>query len=179
MSGPSHRLPTQTQTPRTPAMKTSKTRRLQVENLENRELMAGNVSVSVQNGNLYITGDASRNHVEVRQSSPGVFRVNGVTIGVQRQKSTTPRTASSRPAPSAAMWLSRWGGGDDQLNFGTGDNRVINVPNNLTIDMGAGAPFPLDSRREDWGQPGHQHGHRRQGSDQRLQGRCRRSPGDQ
>lgn len=32
-------------------------------------------------------------------------------------------------------------GGDDQLDFGTGDQRLINVNKNLAIDMGAGSDF--------------------------------------
>ena len=122
-------------------MKTSTTRRLQVESLENRELMAGNVSVSVQNGNLYITGDAARNHVEVRQSSPGVFRVNGVTIGGAATKINNATNGVFTTSAVRGNVVISLGGGDDQLNFGTGDNRVINVPNNLSIDMGSGSDF--------------------------------------
>ena len=62
-------------------MKTSTTRSLKVETLENRELMAGNVSVSFSNGDLYITGDAHRNHVLVWLSTAGYYNIGCVKLG--------------------------------------------------------------------------------------------------
>lgn len=124
-------------------MKTSTTgrsrpqpRRLQVESLENRELMAGNVSVSMSNGNLFITGDANPNHVQVRQTSPGVYSISGVMLGGTATKINGYSGVTARGITgnvSVAL-----GGGSDQLDFGTGDGRQINVPGTLTIDMGTG-----------------------------------------
>ena len=122
-------------------MKTSTTRSLKVETLENRELMACNVSVSFSNGDLYITGDASRNHVEVRQSSAGVYKITGQTIGGSATKVNGYANGTTTISNfSGNVWVSL-GGGDDQLNFGTGDNRLISLPKGLSIDMGSGGDF--------------------------------------
>ena len=116
--------------------KTSTARRLQVETLENRELMAGNVNVSMSNGNLFITGDANPNHVQVRQSSPGVYSISGVMLGGSATKINGYNgVTASGVTGNVSVSL---GGGSDQLDFGTGDARQINVPGTLTIDMGTG-----------------------------------------
>ena len=51
---------------------------LATERLENRELMAGDVSVGLVNGDLIINGDAHDNVVEVYRLSSGKTRVAGV-----------------------------------------------------------------------------------------------------
>ena len=117
-------------------MKTSTTRSLKVETLENRELMAGNVSVSFSNGDLYITGDANANHVQVRQTSPGNYNISGVMLGGAATKINNGGYVNAIGV-TGNVRISL-GGGSDQLDFGTGDARLINVPKSLYIDMGAG-----------------------------------------
>jgi hypothetical protein len=56
-------------------------RRLQVEGLESRALLAGNVSVSVSSGNLSITGDDAANAVSVQQLDTGKYFVTGFSTG--------------------------------------------------------------------------------------------------
>src|SRR3954465_2470515 len=54
-----------------------KTRKLNVEGLENRALLAGNVAVSVSGGTLFITGDGFGNGVAVQQLDSGKYFVSG------------------------------------------------------------------------------------------------------
>ena len=119
-------------------MKIFATRRLQLESLENRELMAGNVSVAFHNGDLYITGDGAANDVQVRQSSPGVYKITGQTHYNAATKINGNANGTSTATGVYGNVFVSLGGGDDHLDFGTGDARLITVPKNLSIDMGAG-----------------------------------------
>jgi ribosomal protein L27 len=56
----------------------STTRRFGVESLEGRELMAGNVDVTLSNGNLLLTGDNLGNGVQIRQISANKLAVVGL-----------------------------------------------------------------------------------------------------
>jgi|GEM_PF-4599200 len=96
------------------ALKTT-SRRLQLESLENRELMAGNVSVSFSGSELRIVGDSAANHIEVRQSSPGVYKINGVFEG----------------------------GSPTKVNGSTGTITARNVNGNVVIAMGANDFFKM------------------------------------
>ena len=58
-----------------------KPRRLFVESMESRQLMAGNVFANVIGGDLVLTGDNASNGVEVRQLGAGVYRVIGQVQG--------------------------------------------------------------------------------------------------
>lgn len=112
-------------------------RRLQLESLENRELMAGNVSVAFSGSELRIIGDAAANGVEVRQSSPGVYKITGTFEGgaLTKINGQTGTLTANNVNGNVVVAL---GAGSDQLNFGTGDQRVINVKRDLIIDMGTG-----------------------------------------
>lgn len=52
-------------------------RRLFIEGLERRELLAGNVLVEVTSGLLKVTGDAAANHITIYQQTNGRFTVAG------------------------------------------------------------------------------------------------------
>jgi hypothetical protein len=117
------------------ALKTT-TRRLQLESLENRELMAGNVTVSFSGSELRIVGDSAANGVEVRQSSPGVYTITGAFEGGAATKiNGRSSITASNVNGNVVVAL---GAGNDQLDFGTGDQRVIDVKRDLIIDMGTG-----------------------------------------
>ena len=117
----------------------STSRRLQVESLEKRELMAGNVNVFFQGNDLYIVGDNASNGVEVRQSSPGVLKITGNTWGGDYTRingyANGTCTASGVGHDVKILMYN----GNDHLDFGTGDPRVISIANNLVMDMGAGS----------------------------------------
>jgi hypothetical protein len=53
-------------------------RRLRFESLEDRALMAGNVTAAVVNGTLQITGDNSANVIQIQQAAGNGIRVVGV-----------------------------------------------------------------------------------------------------
>jgi hypothetical protein len=119
-------------------MTATKTRRLQLENLEARELKAGNVQVYFANSDLYIVGDNAANAVSVRQSSPGVYKISGNTWAgdYTRINGYANGTCTASGINHDVRVIMQ--GGNDQLDFGVGDQRVINVPNMLAIDMGTG-----------------------------------------
>jgi len=54
-------------------------RRLSIEALEGRAMLAGNVAVSVSSGNLFIRGDNAGNGVYVEQVGSGKYSVTGFT----------------------------------------------------------------------------------------------------
>ncbi|NOZ40314.1 MAG: hypothetical protein GXP24_08825 [Planctomycetes bacterium] len=54
-----------------------KDRKLSMQELEKRELMAGDVAVSLSNGVLNIEGDDAGNYVQVDQLSDGAYKVSG------------------------------------------------------------------------------------------------------
>lgn len=53
------------------------TRRLTLESLENREMLAGNVTVAVRGGLVTITGDDNANQVALYQQGDGTFSLSG------------------------------------------------------------------------------------------------------
>ena len=58
-------------------MPSRRTRRIRFERLESRQLLAGQVLVTVMNGDLVITGDTGDNSIEIAVQSPGQFQVSG------------------------------------------------------------------------------------------------------
>jgi hypothetical protein len=54
-----------------------KRHRLTLEPLENRQLLAGNISIETSDGNLVILGDALSNRISIRQTGLGQFTVTG------------------------------------------------------------------------------------------------------
>jgi len=61
--------------------KLSSTRRLGLESMESRQLMAGNIFASVSGGDLFLTGDSASNGVEIRQLAAGQYQLIGTTQG--------------------------------------------------------------------------------------------------
>src|SRR6476620_320740 len=53
-------------------------RRLGIEGLERRELLAGNVLVEVTGGFLKVTGDSAGNHITIYQQTNGRFNIAGL-----------------------------------------------------------------------------------------------------
>jgi hypothetical protein len=57
--------------------RSNSSRRLRFETLENRTLLAGNVTASVASGVLTITGDTGANNIQLAQTSAGTWRLSG------------------------------------------------------------------------------------------------------
>jgi hypothetical protein len=123
-------------------------RRLSLESLEGRQMMAGNVLVSVTGGDLVITGDTQSNFItivpvmEQGEPVPGRFfiapqnstRINNQTTGQFVQGVTDDLIISMDS-------------GNDRVILGNStefDNFV--VPDDLTINMGAGNDAVLINR---------------------------------
>jgi hypothetical protein len=107
------------------------TRRLKLENLENRTMLAGDVAVSVVQGNLKIEGDIQANEIAVTDLGGGQVEVagqNGTTINGQ----AGPLTFAS-VLRSVKIELKE---GDDVVRF-TGNNQ--NSLKGVAIETGAGA----------------------------------------
>jgi hypothetical protein len=78
-----------------------------VEGLEPRELLAGNVSLSLAGGTLRITGDGQANHVTIYQQANGRFNVGGLDDEVFNTTNTTNLLVRSITV--------NLGGGDDSV----------------------------------------------------------------
>lgn len=122
-------------------MTRSADRRLQVESLERREMMAGNVTLTAQGNNLYLTGDGSRNAVDIRAVSPGVFTVKGETLGGAFTKINGVANGQATIRGDLNNLYINLGGGADSLNVGTGNGVALNVKYDLGIDAGSGSDW--------------------------------------
>jgi len=78
----------------------STSRKLWVESLENRALLAGNVSVSVSDGTLFITGGSAGNGVSVQQLNSGRYYITGFNVS---GGNTTVNGSSTTPEGDAAL----------------------------------------------------------------------------
>lgn len=94
----------------------SQTNRLTVESLEDRAMMAGNVTAWVARGTLYIRGDDASNGVIVRQVSSTTFTVTGT-------------------GGNGLLWDST------RINGGTRTQTFTNVTDDLDINMNNGNDF--------------------------------------
>ena len=118
---------------------TSNRRRLVVETLEGRSMLAGNISVSVVDGSLTIIGDDQANGFAIEQTLTNSFRVR-------------PKPTGGEPTlinGVEAVFLTFHGvtndinisvnGGADDVEAGWDFDSAILIPRNLVVDGGAGA----------------------------------------
>lgn len=116
--------------------------RLCVEKLEERSLMAGNVTANVQSGVLVITGDTADNAITVNwvqannsfqvlsaQANNANTTVNGVDSTAVNPQTFTAVTKGIRIVMNA---------GNDTVTFGAADATAFSVAGFLQIDMGLG-----------------------------------------
>ena len=103
-----------------------KRHRLTLEPLENRQLLAGNISIETSDGNLVILGDALSNRISIRQTGLGQFTVTGNdgeqfrTPGGQYQK-TPVKVANVR----GGLLVSLASGNDSVQIQGLGSSRSL------------------------------------------------------
>ena len=103
--------------------------RLGMETLESRELMAGDVRVTVSGGDLVITGDSAANSIEVRQVGIDRFEGRGVSTKINGQ-------SNARTFPGVFD--------DVQVALNGGNDRVVikgNIPDDLLINAHAGNDY--------------------------------------
>ena len=105
-------------------------RPVRFETLEDRKLMAGNITASVVNEELVLTGDGLGNQVEVHQTTGNLYKVtglNGTKINGKADKSFLFDKGIRVDLK----------GGDDEFKMG-GTVFFDDVDGNLNINMGAG-----------------------------------------
>ena len=112
-------------------MKT-KNRSLKCESLENRQLMAGNVTVNVEWNEVIVRGDSKANQIEVFQLDNGAYRISGLNGTTVNGKSFVDRTSSDR---DLRIFM---GAGDDKVILGNNFSRAAMIVEDLEIDMGTG-----------------------------------------
>ncbi len=110
-------------------------RTLSFQQLEDRRLMAGDVSVVVKNGTINITGDNKDDAIVIEQVGSGQYKIFGTTGGnTTINKQSTPQTFTG---VTGDFNIDLKGGNDDvdfeNVNFG----QAVTLPRNLTIkDVG-------------------------------------------
>jgi hypothetical protein len=111
-------------------MKSNHNRPVRFETLEDRKMMAGNITASVVNEELVLNGDGAGNQVEVHQTVGNLYKVkglNGTTINGKADKSFIFEKGIRVDLK----------GGDDEFSMG-GLVFFDDVDGNLNINMGAG-----------------------------------------
>lgn len=103
-------------------------RRPQVESLESRKLMAGDVAVALEGGLLRIDGDMLDNQIVVAQSTTGDVLVSGQN---GTRINGLPSVRFVRPNLNAMEV--RMEGGNDTVTM-----RSVQLANDLMVDLGAG-----------------------------------------
>jgi hypothetical protein len=118
-------------------MKTAYRRTLGVELLEQKQMLAGDVVVSMVHGALSIQGDAAANHVAV---SSGTTEGSLVIQGLDG--TTVHMAGSTTPAPDSGLVVQNVKG-DVRVSLGDGDDVVdvhdATLRHDLTINTGGGA----------------------------------------
>jgi hypothetical protein len=104
-------------------------RKLAVESLEQRQLMAGDVTVAVTHGEVAITGDQAGNQIEITQNADNTIRIAGSLLSgttINGQPSVTLKNATF---------------GNITIETGAGNDRV-NI-RDVAIQQLAGSQFRL------------------------------------
>lgn len=123
-------------------------RRIGVESLEARELMAGNVDVTLSNGNLLLTGDNAGNGVQIRQISANKLAV----VGLKQAGANTSINGAGFQVFSGVTGSVTFNmnGGNDQVDVTNGQGFFASQPGlptsfqpvdfarNVTVNLGDG-----------------------------------------
>ncbi len=121
-----------------------KPRKLSFHSLEERTMMAGDVAVSVVNGDLRITGDAGANDVAVVQTMQNGALVTGSYFVTGRNGTTINGQSSGRTFTGVARDFNiNLGGNDDHVTLGPendlyGPTNQVKVPRDLLLNVGSG-----------------------------------------
>jgi hypothetical protein len=121
-----------------------KPRTLSFHPLEERTMMAGDVAVSVVNGDLKITGDPGANDIAVVQTMFQGTKVTGSYYVTGRNGTTINGTAGGKNFPGVTRDFNiNMGGNDDKVTLGSetdlyGPLNKLNVPRDLIVNAGGG-----------------------------------------
>lgn len=121
-------------------MKSTYGKALAMELLEQKQMLAGDVLVSILNGRLLVEGDAAANQIAITagatDGSVNIQGLNGTNIRLGSAPSTDP------PAPASGLVVEGVKG-DVRVNLGEGDDSVavhdVTLRRDLIINTGAGA----------------------------------------
>jgi hypothetical protein len=131
-----------------------KSRKLGLESLENRRVLAGNVTASVVNGEVHIVGDAAANWVEVTQLG-ATYQIHGKSFGGTFDAQGRPLSSGAAThinggtkdvvltAPQAAIRVFM-GAGNDAVQVGSSNAAAApgsTTLQGLTVDTGAGRDY--------------------------------------
>lgn len=114
-------------------------RRLEVEKLDSRQLMAGNVFAELtSDGQLQISGDAHSNYVRVAQIGSTTYRVTGLP---QAGLPTTVNGQNSRDFLNVQSVNVLLGAGNDRIDIGNSNvyGRTTFLSQGISIATGTGA----------------------------------------
>jgi len=106
------------------------------ETLESRSLLAGNVMVAVNSGELDITGDNANNSIQVTQLTSGQWKVTGIATKINNGSSPFITDSADPVTGNIQIQLS---GGSDTVNVSHGT-----VPGALLIDADDNPPTMFD-----------------------------------
>lgn len=117
-----------------PSCRKAPSRRLGVESLEKRQVMAGNVTVAWANNALQIKGDSQDNQITMAEVKPGLIQVIGIN------NTRINGTANN------ANYFNKWsgnlniamGGGNDSVTIGWNGLPASRL-NSIIVNMGAGS----------------------------------------
>lgn len=106
---------------------------LRMESLEKRNLMAGDVTVNVLDGNLLISGDQKANGIELTSTAvEGQFIVTGIDAG------GSPTSVNGDSTPLVVEGVDR----NVLVRMGNGDDRLVapnlDIEGRMLVRMGAG-----------------------------------------
>lgn len=112
-----------------------KQNKLHVENLETRNLLAGNVGAFISGGDLFVTGDDAANTITIESAGPNTVQVRGFN-------STDGSPTSVKGSPNALRIFNNFTG-DIFINMKGGNDivRITNlvVPGSVIASFGAGS----------------------------------------
>jgi hypothetical protein len=106
---------------------------LGLETLERRELMAGNVTVSLSGSDLKIAGDSSSNGVVVSRIDNATIEVRGQTRAGAATSINGVANGSVRLASPTNVYVDMWGGNDEIRFHGHSAVSPLNVPGKMVI----------------------------------------------
>jgi hypothetical protein len=98
--------------------KSQTTRRLGLESMESRQLMAGNVFAAVGGGDLFLSGDGAANGVEVRQLGAGKYQIIGLVHGGVQTKVWLGGVGANSQVVAGVT-------DDFQINLNAGDDALL------------------------------------------------------
>jgi hypothetical protein len=108
-------------------------RKLSFQTLEDRQLMAGNITAAVQNHSLVINSTSDNNYVYLGQTGNGQYTLSGA-FGTTINGQSTPQTLSG-VTQDFKITLK---GTQDVLWIVNGNGSSVTIPHNLQANLGSG-----------------------------------------